>query len=470
MYKNYLKRSPSTSEFSRRRPVTSSLSLCSLFQTIPRAQMLRNSQKITTSISPGSTGNQWPQNQMLLDDQKPTLMASSSSANNNHNNNNNNKAMEKTNQDHQPLRCPRCDSSNTKFCYYNNYSLSQPRHFCKACKRYWTRGGTLRNVPVGGGCRKNKRVKRQAPSGGADGGISSSSASANPSVQSLTDLSPPSSHINNPLFYGLSTSPLELNFPFSGLGSARVSSAGFDLQHQMNGLGIGGFSSGLMAAELPSGDQKNGFKQIQDVLAAPNSPFYSSAGNHNNSLFFGSSSNFAAASTSTMASLLASGLQQHKYNTANSDHHLIPYGETEAQLNGEMGKELKIGDNIRFPLMNPNHHPTAQINSSDSSSLVWNTAANVGAWFDPSNIGTNKKTHIRISINHGRTDLDRSVPVGSNQALHRSSSISLQLFLSWEAVLIVVNSALRGTSDPLPICQKSFAMSCNIIVSEGIIN
>lgn len=63
-------------------------------------------------------------------------------------------------QPQQPLKCPRCDSSNTKFCYYNNYSLSQPRHFCKACKRYWTRGGTLRNVPVGGGCRKNKRVRR----------------------------------------------------------------------------------------------------------------------------------------------------------------------------------------------------------------------------------------------------------------------------------------------------------------------
>lgn len=65
-------------------------------------------------------------------------------------------------QQQQALKCPRCDSSNTKFCYYNNYSLSQPRHFCKACKRYWTRGGTLRNVPVGGGCRKNKRVKRPA--------------------------------------------------------------------------------------------------------------------------------------------------------------------------------------------------------------------------------------------------------------------------------------------------------------------
>lgn len=53
--------------------------------------------------------------------------------------------------------CPRCGSSNTKFCYYNNYSLTQPRYFCKGCRRYWTRGGSLRNVPVGGGCRKNRR-------------------------------------------------------------------------------------------------------------------------------------------------------------------------------------------------------------------------------------------------------------------------------------------------------------------------
>ncbi|GJN27620.1 hypothetical protein PR202_gb15659 [Eleusine coracana subsp. coracana] len=57
----------------------------------------------------------------------------------------------------QGLRCPRCDSSNTKFCYYNNYNTLQPRYFCKACRRYWTQGGSLRDVPVGGGCRKNKR-------------------------------------------------------------------------------------------------------------------------------------------------------------------------------------------------------------------------------------------------------------------------------------------------------------------------
>lgn len=60
----------------------------------------------------------------------------------------------------QALKCPRCDSLNTKFCYYNNYNLSQPRHFCKGCRRYWTKGGVLRKVPVGGGCRKAKRTAK----------------------------------------------------------------------------------------------------------------------------------------------------------------------------------------------------------------------------------------------------------------------------------------------------------------------
>ncbi|KAF5747078.1 dof zinc finger protein DOF1.6 [Tripterygium wilfordii] len=61
------------------------------------------------------------------------------------------------------LPCPRCASTSTKFCYYNNYNLSQPRHFCKSCRRYWTQGGTLRNVPVGGGTRKNSKRSRSSP-------------------------------------------------------------------------------------------------------------------------------------------------------------------------------------------------------------------------------------------------------------------------------------------------------------------
>ncbi|CAN6852953.1 hypothetical protein Bca4012_040656 [Brassica carinata] len=81
----------------------------------------------------------------------------------------------------QELRnCPRCNSSNTKFCYYNNYSLAQPRYLCKSCRRYWTEGGSLRNVPVGGGSRKNKKLPLLQPN-------SSSSSPA----KNLPDLNPP---------------------------------------------------------------------------------------------------------------------------------------------------------------------------------------------------------------------------------------------------------------------------------------
>lgn len=54
------------------------------------------------------------------------------------------------------LPCPRCNSADTKFCYYNNYNVNQPRHFCRNCQRYWTSGGSMRTVPVGSGRRKNK--------------------------------------------------------------------------------------------------------------------------------------------------------------------------------------------------------------------------------------------------------------------------------------------------------------------------
>ncbi|KAM3298917.1 hypothetical protein ACQJBY_040418 [Aegilops geniculata] len=68
-------------------------------------------------------------------------------------------------QQQAKLECPRCSSTDTKFCYYNNYSTAQPRHYCRTCRRYWTHGGTLRKVPVGGACRRGSgSSKRRRPS------------------------------------------------------------------------------------------------------------------------------------------------------------------------------------------------------------------------------------------------------------------------------------------------------------------
>ncbi|KAJ0983924.1 hypothetical protein J5N97_002280 [Dioscorea zingiberensis] len=111
-------------------------------------------------------------------------------------------------QQEQALKCPRCDSINTKFCYYNNYSLSQPRYFCKGCRRYWTQGGSLRNVPVGGGCRKNKRSSSSSSSSSTSSSSSSSPSSSNSSSKMRNNMpvplllpppptQPPSSHYDS---------------------------------------------------------------------------------------------------------------------------------------------------------------------------------------------------------------------------------------------------------------------------------
>lgn len=110
----------------------------------------------------------------------------------------------KTRPQKESANCPRCNSTNTKFCYYNNYSLSQPRYFCKTCRRYWTEGGSLRNVPVGGGSRKNKR--------------SSSSSSHSSMSKKLPDLVVPITTpllSQNPRIHHEHGQDLNLGFPSS---------------------------------------------------------------------------------------------------------------------------------------------------------------------------------------------------------------------------------------------------------------
>nr|XP_010908824.1 dof zinc finger protein DOF1.6-like [Elaeis guineensis] len=92
-------------------------------------------------------------------------------------------------------RCPRCNSRDTKFCYYNNYNTSQPRHFCRSCRRYWTLGGSLRNVPIGGSSRK--RLRPSPASAAATATVHSlrplpSLSSQAPSLDLPSTTSPPS--------------------------------------------------------------------------------------------------------------------------------------------------------------------------------------------------------------------------------------------------------------------------------------
>lgn len=176
----------------------------------------------------------------------------------------NNKPMEKPPpQDHpllppppqQVLKCPRCDSSNTKFCYYNNYSLTQPRHFCKTCRRYWTKGGALRSVPIGGGCRKNKKMKSsispRVSENSKDSNGSSSNISGLKFFQGISpamdfQLQPPSSSTSGGLFNQFPSNPCLnqvemglINFPFSSaplLGFQEIGSLnGIHHHHQGQG-------------------------------------------------------------------------------------------------------------------------------------------------------------------------------------------------------------------------------------------
>ncbi|KAG8376885.1 hypothetical protein BUALT_Bualt09G0110600 [Buddleja alternifolia] len=160
------------------------------------------------------------------------------------------------------LKCPRCESTNTKFCYFNNYSLSQPRHFCKTCRRYWTRGGALRNVPVGGGCRRNKTSKSTSSKSPASGDRANTpNSTSNMSTNSgaaanLLGLTPPQLP---PLRFMSPLSQLTDNFTSDHMGLNNYSGITAPVvgTNEMNFHGVsnlfGGTAAGGMASLLSSG-------------------------------------------------------------------------------------------------------------------------------------------------------------------------------------------------------------------------
>ncbi|CAD6237513.1 unnamed protein product [Miscanthus lutarioriparius] len=79
----------------------------------------------------------------------------------------------------EPLPCPRCGSRETKFCYFNNYNVRQPRHLCRACRRYWTAGGALRRVASASpGRRRPRPTNARSASAATAAAAAASSASA----------------------------------------------------------------------------------------------------------------------------------------------------------------------------------------------------------------------------------------------------------------------------------------------------
>ena len=156
----------------------------------------------------------------------------------------------------EQLKCPRCESTNTKFCYYNNYNLSQPRHFCKNCRRYWTKGGALRNIPVGGGSRKNtkrassntKRSSSSTSSASASASASSSSSASNSVVQN-----PGSEHDPTRIFGDQDRRMLDITGSFSSLLASNGQFGSLLEGMNPNGSGLKMVQMGEFAENLDSG-------------------------------------------------------------------------------------------------------------------------------------------------------------------------------------------------------------------------
>ncbi|KAF7030446.1 hypothetical protein CFC21_041987 [Triticum aestivum] len=85
----------------------------------------------------------------------------------------------------EPLPCPRCGSRETKFCYFNNYNVRQPRHLCRACRRYWTAGGALRRVATASPGRRRPRPSARSAAAAASATASASASEEGAAAESV---------------------------------------------------------------------------------------------------------------------------------------------------------------------------------------------------------------------------------------------------------------------------------------------
>ncbi|XP_058104855.1 dof zinc finger protein DOF4.6 [Magnolia sinica] len=189
-------------------------------------------------------------------------------------------------QKEQALNCPRCNSTNTKFCYYNNYSLTQPRYFCKTCRRYWTEGGSLRNVPVGGGSRKNKRSSSSLSSSSSASAASKKTSDLNPPISSSqSSFQNPKIHEGQDLNLAFHTTqdyhnmseyvelPNSNNSRNPAAGASSSSSASLSALELLSGISSRGLSSFMqMPMQNPDAVYPSGFGGLHDFKPSLNFP------------------------------------------------------------------------------------------------------------------------------------------------------------------------------------------------------
>lgn len=202
------------------------------------------------------------------------------------------------------LKCPRCDSTNTKFCYFNNYSLTQPRHFCKTCRRYWTRGGALRNVPVGGGCRrnnkKNKRNRSKSPSSTNSHEKQTSSSSAIPSHPELIGHQLPQQISNLPFMTSMQNHLSRYVVGNVNMGLGNSDHMGFQV-----GAGNGNCNSASASATVGGGGGV-GVEQWRNLQQFPFMNTFESTSSGNNSYHFQGETIEATAATGFVGDHIAS--------------------------------------------------------------------------------------------------------------------------------------------------------------------
>ncbi|KAK0583218.1 hypothetical protein LWI29_034704 [Acer saccharum] len=282
--------------------------------------------------------------------------------------------LEKKVRPQEQINCPRCNSTNTKFCYYNNYSLTQPRYFCKTCRRYWTEGGSLRNVPVGGGSRKNKRSSSSMSS--------SNSSSSATSKQNIPDLNPPNlshfshHHLQNPNNKITTHKGQDLNLAFQVMheNSAHAHhdhmSQYVDHQvpktdHNNNNTSYTTTSTSSLSALdlLRTGIASRG---LNSFIPTPMPP-----PNHNSNTLFSSSSGFPMQADHDIKPTLSFSIDHHHHH-----HHGLGNNETAAgRLFFPFGEMKPLSNSTEVV----DHH---QINKGQqgTSTGYWNGMLGGGSW------------------------------------------------------------------------------------------